>query len=429
MDAQRMAKAARQAARQLMLLDESVKARALNNIAASLLENETAIVEANRLDMARSTAEGLAAPLLKRLKFDSSKIQDVVAGINSLIELPEPVGRVQLMTELDEGLDLYRVSCPIGVIGVIFESRPDALVQISTLCLKSGNSALLKGGSEALETNRILATLIHQAAVAAGVPSGWLQLLETRDDVRTLLEMDQDVDLLIPRGSNEFVRFIMDHTRIPVLGHADGVCHLYLSAKADPAMALELAVDSKTQYVAVCNAAETILVDAAVASTLLEPLAAALKIRGVEIFGCPETCRLLGCKPVTEWHTEYLDYKVSIRIVADLDEAVSHINQHGSGHTEAIVTEDRNEARRFMLAVDAGNVFWNASTRFSDGFRYGFGAEVGISTSKIHARGPVGVEGLLTYKYQLFGHGQCVADYSSGKKTFKHRQSERPLPF
>jgi glutamate-5-semialdehyde dehydrogenase len=429
MNTQEMAVGARRAAHQMMALDTATKDLALTNIAAALLENESAIVAANQVDLERSSHEGLAAPLLKRLKFDIAKIKDVVAGIHSLIELPEPVGQTLMMTELDDGLELYRVSCPIGVIGVIFESRPDALVQISALCLKSSNAVLLKGGSEALETNRVLAEIIHDAGVAGGMPSGWLHLLETRADVNTLLAMDEEVDLLIPRGSNEFVRYIMDHTRIPVLGHADGVCHLYVAEDAEPEMALELAVDSKTQYVAVCNAVETILVDEKAVDTLLLPLAEALRARGVETFGCPETCRRLGCEPVTDWHTEYLDYKVSIKIVANLDAAIEHINCFGSGHTETIVTSDPEKARRFMLMVDAGNVFWNASTRFSDGFRYGFGAEVGISTSKIHARGPVGVEGLLTYKYKLFGHGQRVADFSSGQKTFKHRHINHPSPF
>lgn len=429
MNAQQMAQQARQAAHQLMAVDPIVKTRALNNIAAALLENEPAILAANQQDLDRSAQEGLAAPLQKRLKFDVAKIKDVVSGIHSLIDLPEPVGQTLLSTELEPGLDLYRVSCPIGVIGVIFESRPDALVQISTLCLKTGNAVLLKGGSEALETNRILADLIGQAGVAAGLPQGWLHLLETRDDVNALLSLDDDVDLLIPRGSNEFVRYIMDHTRIPVLGHADGVCHLYLAEDADEQMALSLAVDSKTQYVAVCNATETILVDEAAADRLLLPLASALKARGVELFGDEAVCARLGCPPVSDWHTEYLDYKVSLKLVDGLDAAIAHINRYGSGHTEAIVTPDAEKARRFMLQADAGNVFWNASTRFSDGFRYGFGAEVGISTSKIHARGPVGMDGLLTYKYKLFGQGQRVADFAAGEKTFTHRPLKQPSSF
>ncbi|MDD2533086.1 MAG: glutamate-5-semialdehyde dehydrogenase [Eubacteriales bacterium] len=429
MNAREMAHQARYAARQMMALDSEIKASALNNIAAALLEHEAAIVQANQLDLDRSMQEGLATPLLKRLKFDVAKIKDVVAGINSLNDLPEPVGQTLLSTELEPGLELYRVSCPIGVIGVIFESRPDALVQISTLCLKTGNAILLKGGSEAIATNRILADIIANAGIAAGMPEGWLHLLETRADVNSLLELDDDVDLLIPRGSNEFVRYIMDHTRIPVLGHADGVCHLYLAEDAEEQMAISLAVDSKTQYVAVCNAAETILIDAKAVDRLLLPLVDALKARGVEIFGDEKVCQKIGCQMVTDWHTEYLDYKVSLKIVDDLDAAVEHINRYGSGHTESIVTPDANQARRFMLMADAGNVFWNASTRFSDGFRYGFGAEVGVSTGKIHARGPVGVEGLLTYKYKLFGHGQRVADFSSGEKAYTHRSINRQSPF
>lgn len=423
-----LAHQARQAARRMAILDGSTKDSALLQVAAALKQHAARIFTANQLDMARSTAEGLAAPLLKRLKFDNQKLEDVVCGLESLTGLPDPAGHTQLSTRLDDGLDLYRVSCPIGVIGVIFESRPDALVQISGLCLKSGNALLLKGGSEALETNRALVEIIAAASLAAGLPEGWIGLLETREDVNLLLKMDQDVDLLIPRGSNEFVRYIMDHTRIPVLGHADGVCHLYIDAACDPAMAIGLAVDSKTQYVAVCNATETILLHSSLADSLLQPLAKALQDRSVEIFGCPRTCERLGCPPVEDWHTEYLDYKVSIKLVDSQEEAVEHINRYGSGHTEAIVTTDSDAARRFMQEVDAGNVFWNCSTRFSDGFRYGFGAEVGISTSKIHARGPVGLEGLMTYQYRLLGHGQTVADFSSGRRQFKHEPLHRDYP-
>ena len=363
------------------------------------------------------------------MKFDENKLQDVLKGLASLTALPEPVGRTLLTTRLDDGLDLYRVSCPIGVIGVIFESRPDALVQISGLCLKSGNAILLKGGSEAYETNRVLADIIYRAGVSAGIPEGWLGLLETREDVNNLLSMDQDVDLLIPRGSNEFVRYIMDHTRIPVMGHADGVCHIYLDRLLDREMAIRLAVDSKTQYVAVCNAAETILIHREAADSLLPVLAETLRAKGVTLYGDEEVSRRLGCDPVAEWHKEYLDYQVSIHIVENLDAAIDHINRYGSGHTDAIVTQDEAAARRFMLLVDSGNVFWNCSTRFSDGFRYGFGAEVGVSTSKLHARGPVGLDGLLTYKYKLLGSGQIVDDYASGRSQFRHLPMQQDCPF
>jgi len=421
MDIRLMAGQARIAARKSALLAGAMKNKGLEQIALHLQERADSIIAANQADLARSQAEGLAAPLLKRLKFDAAKLAEVVAGLKSLVELPEPVGRTLLATRLDDGLDLYRVSCPIGVIGVIFESRPDALVQISGLCLKSGNAVLLKGGSEARETNRILAEIIQEASLGAGMPEGWIGLLETRADVSELLALDRDVDLLIPRGSNDFVRHIMDNTRIPVLGHADGVCHLYLDASADSAMAVRLAIDSKTQYVAVCNAVETILIHSDRVADLLEPVVAALKKAGVRIAGDETVDRILGCEQVDDWHTEYLDYRVSIKVVASLDEAIDHINTYGSKHTDAIVTSDQDAASRFMAGVDSGNVFWNCSTRFSDGFRYGFGAEVGVSTGKLHARGPVGLEGLLTYQYRLIGHGQIVADYASGKSSFTHQ--------
>ena len=428
MDIRQLAEQARRASRKTATLTGAMKNHCLGQIAIRLQENADAIFTANQADLARSQAEGLAAPLLKRLRFDAAKLAEVVAGLNSLISLPEPVGRTLLATRLDDDLDLYRVSCPIGVIGVIFESRPDALVQISGLCLKSGNAVLLKGGSESRETNRILADIIHEAGQAAGMPDGWIGLLETRAEVSELLAMDQDVDLLIPRGSNDFVRHIMDNTRIPVLGHADGVCHLYLDASADAAMAVRLAIDSKTQYVAVCNAVETILIHADRVADLLQPVATALKNAGVQIAGDETVSRLLGCGLVTDWHTEYLDYRVSIRIVADLAEAIEHINSFGSKHTDAIVTNDQAAAASFMSGVDSGNVFWNCSTRFSDGFRYGFGAEVGVSTGKLHARGPVGLEGLLTYQYRLLGHGQVVADYASGKSSFEHQPLDDAYP-
>ena len=428
MEIAHIARLARQAARQIAVLEPAIRNDALIAIADALVQNADAIFSANQADLSRSTAEGLAAPLLKRLKFDQAKLSDVVHGLRSLVGLPDPVGRTQLSTKLDEGLDLYRVSCPIGVIGVIFESRPDALVQISGLAVKSGNAILLKGGSEALETNRVLTATIDQAGRSAGLPAGWIALLETREAVSQLLSMDEDVDLLIPRGSNDFVRHIMDNTRIPVLGHADGVCHLYIDQDCDAAMAISLAVDSKTQYAAVCNAVETILVHAAVKDSFLPALADALQASGVKIYGCERVSALLGCEMVTDWHTEYLDLKVSLKLVDSIDEAIEHINRYGSGHTEAIVTRDQAMARQFLSTVDAGNVFWNCSTRFSDGFRYGFGAEVGISTSKIHARGPVGLDGLMTYQYRLIGHGQIVSDYACGQKKFIHKPDNRDFP-
>lgn len=404
-----------------------VKNKALKFIADSLTEQKNEIIKANRIDLDRSEKENLPAPLLKRLNFDEVKIADVVDGIHDLIKLEDPVGKTLLSTELDEGLELYKVTSPIGVIGVIFESRPDALVQIATLCLKSGNGVLLKGGSEAMETNRILARVISEATIKAGIPEHWAALLETRSDVNDMLKMDGYIDLIIPRGSNEFVRYIMDNSRIPVLGHADGICHCYVDEKADLNMAVKIVTDSKTQYVAVCNAAETLLVHESIAPAFLPELKKSLDSKKVEIVGCPRTLAIIPAGPATpeDWKTEYLDYKLSIKIVSGLDEAVEHINTYGSGHTDSIITGDRERAIRFMDYVDSGNVFWNCSTRFSDGFRYGFGAEVGISTGKIHSRGPVGLDGLVIYKYKLIGNGHIVEDYANRTKTFKHRKLNR----
>ncbi len=417
---------ARRASVALAGLSTAEKNKALNAMAEGLLRNAEGIFEANRRDLSASEAAALAAPLLKRLRFDRKKLDSVVAGLRSLVHLPDPAGRVTAATELDEGLELYRVTCPIGVIGVIFESRPDALVQISSLCLKSGNAVLLKGGREALRTNRALWEALRSATEEAGAPAGWCQLLETRADVREMLALDDLIDLIIPRGSNAFVRYIMDHTRAPVLGHADGVCHVYLDRSADPDMAEAIVVDSKCQYVAVCNALETLLVHEEAAPVLLPRLRDALAARGVELVGCPRTVELLGVAPAEEedWRTEYLDLKLSIRVVPDLDAAIEHINTYGSGHTDAIVTRDPEAAERFLNYVDSADVFWNCSTRFSDGYRYGLGAEVGISTQKIHARGPVGLDGLVIYKWRLHGAGHIVADYAEGRRAFSHR----PLP-
>jgi len=412
----------------LAAVNTDIKNNALAQIAKALKQRSVEIIAANQQDLAEAQKNNLAAPLLKRLKFDDGKIAQTVAGIESLIKLDDPAGRTLSAIELDAGLELYKVSCPIGVIGVVFESRPDALVQISTLCLKSGNAVLLKGGSEAAKTNRILAETIAQASEKAGLPKGWIQLLETREDVAEMLGLDESIDLIIPRGSNEFVRYIMDNTNIPVLGHADGICHVYVDADADLDMAVNIVVDSKCQYVAVCNAAETLLVDSAIAEEFLPKVKAALEQNGCELRGCERTASIIDVKPATEedFSTEYLDYILSIKIVDGLDTAIEHINRYGSKHTDAIVTAETSKAERFMALVDSANVFVNCSTRFSDGFRYNLGAEVGISTNKIHARGPVGLEGLLIYKWKMFGTGQIVADYSgpNAKKKFTHRKIE-----
>ena len=418
------AKKAREASIQLAAMSAESKNQALEAIKEALAANVEAIKAANVIDVENSKKEQVAEPILKRLKFEEEKVQDVCAGIKSLVGLEDPVGKVQLQTELDDELTLTRIAWPIGVIGVIFESRPDALVQISTLCLKSGNAVLLKGGSEAKETNRILFNIINEASIKAGMPEGWIALMESREDVNSILAMDEYIDLLVPRGSNAFVQYIMKNTNIPVIGHADGICHTFVDESANIEMAIDLVVDSKTQYVVVCNALETLLVHENIAKAFLPKLKQALSEKGAVIKGCEKTRKIIECEVATEedWKTEYLDYILSIKIVSDVEEAIAHINKYGSGHTDSIITENNVNTKIFMNLVDSANVFHNASTRFSDGFRYGFGAEVGVSTSKIHARGPVGLEGLLIYKYQLEGKGQIVADYALGKKCFKHRR-------
>ncbi len=396
---------------------------ALAHIKDMLKSHADEVFAANARDLAAAQETGVAPAVVKRLAFDEHKLADVCAGIDELIGLPDPVGRTLLARELDEGLVLKRVSVPIGVIGVIFEARPDALVQISTLCLKSGNCAILKGGSETLHTNKALFTLIHTAAVEAGLPEGCLMQVEAREDIAELLACDSSIDLLIPRGSNAFVRYIMDHTRIPVMGHSDGICHIYVDAAADVSKAVPIIVDAKVQYTAACNAVETILVQRSAASELLPPIVAGLKEAGVEVRGTDEVRAIVDCEAAidADWDTEYLALIVSIKLVEDVDEAIAHINEHGSHHTDAIITEDEATAERFMQLVDSAGVYQNCSTRFADGFRYGFGAEVGISTSKLHARGPVGLEGLVTYKYRIYGSGQVVGDYANGASSFHFR--------
>lgn len=397
---------------------------ALACIREALNAHKEEIFEANRKDLALARENHVALAVVKRLTFNEAKLSDVTAELTSLISLPDPIGKVTLDRELDEGLRLTRVTCPIGVIGVIFEARPDALVQISSLCLKSGNCAILKGGKETTYTNRILFSLIHEAAVKAGLPEKCLLQAEQHNEIDELLECHDSVDLLIPRGSNAFVQYIMNHTSIPVLGHADGVCHMYVDKDYDIKKAIPLIIDGKTQYTAACNAVETVLVHRDIAADFLPKLADALREAGVTIRGSEEVSRLIPVEIIPEgesWHREYLDLILAIKLVSDVDEAISHINTYGSHHTDCIITENEETARRFMTLVDSAGVYQNASTRFADGFRYGFGAEVGISTSKIHARGPVGLEGLVSYKYKLLGHGQIVGDYASGKKKFHFR--------
>ena len=399
---------------------------ALEAVAQALAAKADDVFAANARDLAAAEESGVAQSIVQRLRFDAHKLDDVLAGIRQLIDLPDPTGQTTLLRELDDGLVLRRVTCPIGVIGVIFEARPDALVQISTLCLKSGNCAVLKGGSETAETNRTLFSIIHNAAVEAGLPQACLLQVEAHAEIDELLACDDCVDLLIPRGSNAFVRYIMDHTKIPVMGHADGICHIYVDAAADFDLACRVIVDAKTQYPAACNAVETILVARAAASAFLPKLGAALVQAGVNVRATEEAGALLGedCSweaiEVADFR-EYLECTLSIGLVEDLAQACAFVNEHGSHHTDCIITEDDEAASMFMRLVDSAGVYRNCSTRFADGFRYGFGAEVGISTAKVHARGPVGLEGLVTYKYLLEGQGHIVGDYASGKRVFTHR--------
>lgn len=396
--------------------------KALELIAENLKAHKEEIFCENKRDLEEAEKNGISPAVVKRLKFDEGKLSDVFSGIEQLIGLEDPLEKVSLARELDEGLTLYRISCPIGVIGVIFEARPDALVQISTLCIKSGNCAILKGGKETTFTNRILFRYIHESVVEAGLPKNCLLQAEQHNEIDELLSCHDSVDLLIPRGSNAFVQYIMNNTKIPVMGHADGICHIYVDAEADQDKAIPIIVDAKTQYTAACNAVETLLVNRTIAKEFLPKMAAALKENGVRVRGTEEVSRFIESETIGEEEfAEYLDLIVSVKLVDDIDEAIEHINRFGSHHTDCIITENAEQAHKFMQMVDSAGVYQNCSTRFADGFRYGFGAEVGISTGKIHARGPVGLEGLVTYKYKLFGNGHIVGDYASGKKQFHHR--------
>ncbi len=429
-DTRSLALAAREAAITLSASAIHNRNNALVLMAESLAKHSETIFAANKADIEQAAADGLAAPLVKRLLFDEKKLQAVQAGLISLSGLPDPLNHTQLARELMPGMNLYRVSCPIGVVGVIFESRPDALVQIASLCLKSGNAVLLKGGREAVRTNRALLDALAEAARGAGMPEGWAALLETREEVRGMLKLDDCIDLIIPRGSNEFVRYIMDNSRIPVLGHADGICHVYVDASADIELGVKVLVDSKTQYVAVCNAAETLLVHKDIAETFLPAAQKALAEKKVLLKGCERTRAIIPCEAATEedWGTEYLDYTLSIKVVNSVQEAIKHINRYGSGHTDSIIAKDMQAVKTFMSFVDSAGVYHNCSTRFADGFCYGLGAEVGIATGKIHARGPMGLEGLCSYKYLLFGSGQTLADVQAGKTQFTHRELDGDAP-
>jgi glutamate-5-semialdehyde dehydrogenase len=411
----------------------AVKDRALAAMAQALDSNWEKIISANKKDIAAAEklveAGKLPKALIKRLKVDDVKIDEMIAGIRDVIKFEDPVGKTLSALELDSGLELYQVSCPIGLIGVIFESRPDVVPQIMSLCLKSGNATIFKGGSEAAHSNRtIFDVLVNAIEGTEGMPAGAFALMETREEVNEMLKLDDYINLIIPRGSNEFVKYIQDNTRIPVLGHSAGICHVYVDSEADIEKALDVCYDAKVQYPAVCNAMETLIVHRDIAEKFLPEMGKRYNEAGVEL-RCDERSfailknmgflKALLHATEEDWRTEYNDLILSIKIVDSLDEAIDHINKYGSHHTDAIVTGGKNNARRFIDLVDSSSVMWNASTRFADGFRYGKGAEVGISTNKIHARGPVGMEGLLIYKYVLMGKGHKVADYT-GKNARKY---------
>ena len=406
-DMEEHALSAKKISPKLATLSTAKKNEILEAMADALLANSEKIFAANKEDIERSKKEGLPEPILARLLFDQSKLDSCVQGIHDLINLEDPVGVVELKRQLDDDLILERISCPIGVIGVIFEARPDALVQISALCLKSGNVSILKGGSEAMESNRCLFDILHGVGVRAGLPEDFMILVESRADVDKLLALHQAIDLIIPRGSNEFVQHIMASSKIPVMGHADGICHIYVDEDADLDIAGKIINDAKMQYAAACNAVETLLVHEAIADEVKKLINSQIEVM-----------------PYKE-NKEFLDYKLSFKTVSGLEEAIDFINLNGSHHTDCIITTDDDKARLFMNQVDSAGVYHNCSTRFADGFRYGFGAEVGISTGKLHARGPVGLDGLVTYKYKLYGHGQIVEDYASGKASFKFKDLEK----
>ncbi|MFZ4640463.1 MAG: glutamate-5-semialdehyde dehydrogenase [Nodosilinea sp.] len=424
-----VAQATRRGAQALAVASTTIKNQALEAIATALENQQEQVLAANQTDCQAAEDSGLAKPLYDRLRLNGVKLKGAIAGVRDVARLPDPVGTVQLHRQLDEGLILSRVTCPLGVLGVIFESRPDAVVQIAALAIKSGNGVILKGGSEAVNSCRALVAAIHEGLTAVGFDPALVQLLTTREETQALLELDRYIDLIIPRGSNAFVQFVQTHTRIPVLGHADGICHLYLDDAADVSKAIAIAVDAKAGYPSACNAIETLLIHQAIAPTALPALVTALRQAGVEVRGDSQARQIipdLVAATETDWTTEYSDLILAVKVVDCLATAIAHINTYGSRHTDGIVTEDPIVAAQFMSQVDAAGVYHNCSTRFADGFRYGFGAEVGISTQKMPPRGPVGLEGLVTYKYQLVGNGHVVATYSGAQaRPFTHQDLPR----
>ena len=424
------AKLARAASRKLAVLSEATRNAALERAAARMEENAARILAANAEDVRAAEElareEKMSAAMLARLRMSEKSVGEMAEKVRSVMRLPDPLGRRLAATELDEGLVLTKETCSLGVLAVVFEARPDVLPQVASLALKSGNAILLKGGAEAARTNEVLMTIWRAALEEfAEVPHGAAQMLQSRADVMGLLNLERDVDLLIPRGGKEFVEKISRQSRIPVLGHGEGICHVYVHAAADLQRAERIVMDAKVDYPAACNSVETLLVDGAVAAEFLPKIVARLRAERVEVRGCERTMAIVKSNEVKaasqeDWATEYGDLILSVKVVDGVNQAIAHVHEYGSGHTEAIVTEDLQAAEKFLKEVDAAGVYHNASTRFADGYRYGFGAEVGISNGKLHARGPMGMDGLTTYKYKLRGSGQTVGEYKTGKR-FTHR--------
>ena len=424
-----LVKNAKDSTYKLQSLSTDIKNKALLEIADKLEQNKNIIFEANKKDLEYAKKlldeNKISLSMFNRLKLDENKMIDIISGIKDVVKLEDPINKVLLETELDDNLLLKKISCPIGLIAVIFEARPDVISQISSLCIKSSNAVILKGGAEGENTNKAIFNIINETLESIeDFPKNSVNLVFTRDDIKELLSMDKYVDLIIPRGGNSLVQYIKSNTNIPVLGHADGICHLYIDESANQEKALKICLDSKVQYPSACNAVETILINKNIANEYLPKLYNLFKENNIKMNGCEEVRKILNQSDigeVKEWHLEYGDKEVSLKIVENTEEAYNHINKYGSHHTDSIVSENKDNIEKFMTYVDSANVYANTSTRFSDGFRYGFGAEVGISTNKTHARGPVGLEGLTIYKYKLLGNYQIVDDYVSHRASFKHK--------
>ena len=404
------AKAAKSGMRTLSLVSSEVRNSALQAMASAIRDNRESILASNKIDMENGLANRLADPLMKRLELDDKKIEIMADNLVQVAALPEPIGQIDSMWERPNGLRVGTVRVPIGVIGVIYESRPNVTVEVAALCIKSGNGVLLRGGSEAISSNTVIAEILQKSAKGFGLDQA-IQFVNITDRqaVQSMIAKHELIDLIVPRGSNEFIRYIMKNSEIPVVGHADGVCHVFIDQNADLEMATEIAINSKTQYVAACNAMETLLVHQRVAQTFLPRIQVRLAQEGVELRGCQTSqsiCPDMLAANSEDWSTEYLDKILSIRIVDDFDQAVDHINKYGSHHSDAIITNDYATAQKFLKVVDSAAVYVNSSTRFTDGYEFGLGAEVGISTQKLHCRGPMGLEGLTSYKYVIYGDGQ-----------------------